>query len=98
MKKNKVSIGQAFKTIIWPRRKLILIGLVLIIISRLASLILPYASKVLIDEVIVNKNLGMLQNLLWIVGLSILVNAVTSFILTQILSIEAQLLISKLRV
>jgi ABC-type multidrug transport system fused ATPase/permease subunit len=98
MKKNKVSIGQAFKTIIWPRRKLILIGLVLIIISRLASLILPYASKVLIDEVIVNKNLVMLQSLLWIVGLSILVNAVTSFILTQILSIEAQLLISKLRV
>ncbi len=98
MKKNKVSIGQAFKTIIWPRRKLILIGLVLIVISRLASLVLPYASKVLIDEVIVNKNLGMLQNLLWIVGLSILVNAVTSFILTQILSIEAQLLISKLRV
>jgi len=97
-KKSKVTLGQVFKTIIWPRRKIVFIGLILIIISRLASLVLPGASKYLMDDVIVNKNMPMLYTLLWVVGLSILVNAVTSFLLTQILSVEAQLLISKLRV
>ncbi len=98
MKKDKTSLSQVFKTIIWPRRKLVLIGLVLIIISRLASLILPYASKQLIDVVIANKDFVKLQSLLWLVGASILINAVTSFLLTKLLSVEAQNLISKLRV
>ncbi len=98
MKKNKVSLSQVFKTIIWPRRKLILVGLILIIISRLASLILPYESKILVDDVIANKDLVKLQSLLWIVGGSILINAITSFLLTKILSVEAQNLISRLRV
>jgi len=98
MKKNKVSLSHVFKTIIWPRRKTVFIGLILIVISRLASLVLPGASKYLMDDVIKNKDMHMLQILLWVVALAILVNAVTSFLLTKILSIEAQLLISKLRV
>ena len=36
--KPKVSILKAFKTIIWPKRKLVFIGLVLIVLSRLSSL------------------------------------------------------------
>jgi subfamily B ATP-binding cassette protein MsbA len=98
MKKNKVTLSSVFKTIIWPRRKIIAIGLFLILISRLASLVLPGASKYLIDDVIVNKDLTMLQTLLWVVSLSIAVNAVTSFLLTKLLSVEAQHLISQLRV
>lgn len=98
MKKSKVSISSVFKTIIWPRRNIIAVGLVLILISRLASLVLPGASKYLIDDVIVNKDLNMLQTLLWVVSLSIAVNAVSSFLLTKLLSVEAQHLISKLRV
>ncbi len=97
-KKSKVTIGQVFKTIIWPRRKLIFIGLVLIIISRLASLVLPAATKYLVDDVVDHKDYGMLQTILWVVGLSITVNTLLSFLLTQLLSVEAQLLISKLRV
>ncbi len=97
-KKSKVSINQVFKTIIWPRRKIVSIGIILIIISRLASLVLPGASKYLIDEVIVNKDLVMLKTLLLVVAVSIAVNAITSFMLTKILSVEAQHLISKLRV
>ncbi len=98
MKKNKISIGQVFKTIIWPRRKLLFVGLILIIISRLASLVLPWQTKILLDEVIPNKDNVKLIQLLWLVGGSIVVNAVTSYVLTKILSVEAQLLISKLRV
>jgi len=50
-KKGKVSIGQVFKTIIWPRRGMVLIGLVLIVISRGASLVIPWQSQELLDDV-----------------------------------------------
>ncbi|MBL7862262.1 MAG: ABC transporter ATP-binding protein [Cyclobacteriaceae bacterium] len=96
--KTKVSLRSVFKTIIWPRRKLILIGLVLIVISRLASLVLPGATKFLIDDVIANGDLEMLKILLLAVTGSILLQAITSFLLTKILSVEAQHLISELRV
>lgn len=96
-KKPKVTIGKAFKTIIWPRRNLVFIGLVLIVLSRLASLVLPWQSKVLLDEVIPNKDFSQLYELLLIVGIAILVQAVTSFLLTRILSVQAQFLISELR-
>lgn len=95
--RSKVTIFQAFKTIIWPRRKLVLIGLVLIVISRLASLVLPWKSKALLDDVIPNKDYDQLYSLLLLVGGAILVQAVTSFQLTRLLSVQAQYLISELR-
>lgn len=97
MSKSKVTIAHVFKTIVWPRRKHVLIGLVLIIISRLAGLILPGASKYLMDDVIPNNDIQMLKMLLLAVAGAVLVQAVTSFALTQILSVEAQNLIAKLR-
>jgi subfamily B ATP-binding cassette protein MsbA len=96
-KKPKVSILKAFKTIIWPKRKLVFIGLVLIVVSRLASLVAPLKIKSLLDDVIPNKDYDLLYNLLFIVGLAILVQAITSFLLTRILSVQAQFLISELR-
>ncbi len=96
-KKSKVTIGQAFKTIIWPRRNLVFIGLLLIVLSRLASLILPVASKYLMDDVIAKKDYEMLKLLLLGVGGAILVQSATSFLLTRILSVQAQFLISELR-
>ena len=98
MEKSKVTLNHVFKTIIWPRRKPILIGLFLIILSRLASLVLPGASQYLMDDVIINKDIEMLKTLLlWVIG-AITIQAITSFLLTKILSIEAQHLIAKLRV
>jgi subfamily B ATP-binding cassette protein MsbA len=93
----KVTILQAFKTIIWPRRNLVFIGLLLIIVSRAASLILPWQSKILLDDVIPSKDYDALWQLLIIVMGAILVQAVTSFLLTRILSVQAQFLISELR-
>jgi subfamily B ATP-binding cassette protein MsbA len=95
--KPKVSIGQVFKTIIWPHRKIVSIGLVLIVISRLASLVLPGATKYLMDDVIPNNDLELLKLLLGAVALAILLQAATSFLLTRILSVEAQRLIATLR-
>lgn len=95
--KSSVSLKQAFKEFIWPRRKIVFVGLILIVISRLASLVLPGASKYLIDVVIVQKDLHMLKILIAVVAGSIIVQAVTSYLLTKLLSVEAQQLISQLR-
>ncbi len=96
-KERRVTMGQVFKTIIWPRRKHLFLGLFLIIISRLASLVLPGASKYLIDDVIPSNDLNMLKWLIIAVVAAIVVQSVTSYSLTQILSVEAQHLIAKLR-
>ncbi|WP_396596561.1 ABC transporter ATP-binding protein [Dokdonia sp. R86516] len=95
--RGKVTITSAFKSIIWPRRKLVFIGLILIVIGRLASLILPWKSKALLDDIIPNKDMAALYDLLWMVGFALLVQAITSFLLTRILSVQAQYLISELR-
>lgn len=97
MPDKKVSILTAFKTIIWPKRKLVFLGLLLIAISKAASFVAPIASKYLIDDVIVKKDVTMLKYLVAGVMLAILVQAVTSFLLTKILSVQAQYLISELR-
>lgn len=97
MSEKKVSILTAFRTIIWPKRKLVIIGLLLIAISKAASFVAPIASKYLIDDVIVNKDIDMLKYLVAGVMLAIFVQAVTSFLLTRILSVQAQYLISELR-
>ncbi|UTW66594.1 ABC transporter ATP-binding protein [bacterium SCSIO 12643] len=98
MSKSTTSISNVFKTIVWPRRKLLFVGLILIVISRLASLVLPGASKYLIDDVVVNKDIDMLWTVLMVVVASIIVQAITSFLLTRLLSVEAQFLIAELRV
>ena len=95
--KSKVTIGHVFKTLIWPRKNILLVGLVLIIISRLSSLVLPGASKYLMDDVIAKGNIEMLKMILIVVGTAIIVQAITSFLLTKLLSVEAQRLIAILR-
>ena len=93
----KVTMATAFKTIIWPRRNLVFIGLVLIVIRSLSGLVLPWQSKVLLDDVVPSKDIDGLYMLIGIVLVAILVQSVTSFLLTQILSVQAQYLISELR-
>lgn len=97
MAEKKVSILSAFKTIIWPRRNLVFIGLLLIVISKAASFVAPMSLKYLMDDIIPNKNIDLLKILVASVALAILVQAVTSFLLTKILSVQAQFLISELR-
>ena len=97
MSKNNVSFKWAFKEFIWPRRKVVSFGLLLIIFRSLSGLVLPYASKTLIDEVIPSKDIEALVFLLTIVCSALLFQSISSFSLTRILSVEAQLLISVLR-
>lgn len=96
-KEKKASLRKAFKEFIWPRKYIIFIGLILIGISRAASLVIPWQTQILIDEVVPAKDYVALYSLLILVGTAILLQALTSFSLTRLLSVEAQSLISKLR-
>ena len=97
MSKNNVSFSWAFKEFIWPRRKIVSLGLFLIIVRSLTGLVLPYASKNLIDEVIPSKDTNALMMLLIVVCAALLFQSISSFSLTRLLSVEAQHLISVLR-
>ena len=97
MSKKRVSYKWAFKEFIWPRKKIVFIGFILIMIRSLSGLVLPYASKNLLDEVVPSKNVDALWMIILIVCLAILAQALTSFALTRLLSVEAQHLIYQLR-
>jgi subfamily B ATP-binding cassette protein MsbA len=99
-KKGRISVASlsyVFKHIMWPRKYLILIGILLIIINRLSGLVLPGSSKYLIDNVILNNDLSLLYIILTVVGVAVVIQSITSFLLTRLLSVEAQHLISLLR-
>lgn len=91
-------LARDFHELVWPRRRLLFFGLMLILINRLAGLVLPGSTKWLIDDVVQKRNLQLLTPLAIIVGAAILVQAATSFSLTQLLSKSAQRLIADLRI
>jgi len=97
MSKKNVSFAWAAKEFIWPRKKIVFLGLILIVLRSLAGLVLPYATKSLIDEIIPSQDMQALWFLLAAVLIAIVIQAVSSFSLTRLLSVEAQHLISLLR-
>src|SRR5580658_5994738 len=80
-----------------PRRALLSVGFVLMAINRVASLVLPYSSRYLIVSVIIKRNVQLLKPLVLGVLLATVIQGITSFALTQLLSKAAQRLIAELR-
>ena len=92
-----MSISWAFREFIWPRRGMIGLGLVLIVVRSLTGLVLPYETKILLDDIVPSGDMVGLKNVIGLVCGAIFIQAVTSFALTRLLSVEAQFLISQLR-
>jgi subfamily B ATP-binding cassette protein MsbA len=80
-----------------PRRGLLALGFVLMVINKVAGFVLPYSSKFLIDNVVTKNQTAMLRPLVLSVLFATLIQGVTSFSLTQLLSKAAQRLITELR-
>ncbi len=80
-----------------PRRGLLALGFVLMVINKFAGFVLPYASRYLIDNVVTKNQVSLLRPLVFSVLLATLIQGVTSFSLTQLLSKAAQRLITELR-
>jgi subfamily B ATP-binding cassette protein MsbA len=99
-KRTKVtgnSLRHAFREIIWPRRKLIALGLILIFLNRISGLVLPASTKYLIDDVLGQAEFDLLFRLLGLLVVAVIVQAGTAYLLTLLLSVEAQHLIAQLR-
>ncbi|HLZ43753.1 MAG TPA: ABC transporter ATP-binding protein [Candidatus Sulfotelmatobacter sp.] len=80
-----------------PRRRLLAVGFVLMAINKLAGFVLPYSSKFLIDNVVTKHQISLLRPLVFWVLVATVIQGVTSFSLTQLLSKAAQRLIADLR-
>jgi subfamily B ATP-binding cassette protein MsbA len=78
------------RILIWSRRRRLSFGLSLMLVNRLAGLVLPLLSKQVIDDVIGQGNVDLLPKLVWAVGAATVVQAVTSFGLSQVLGVAAQ--------
>ncbi len=96
MSKSKVTFGQAFKTIIWPRKKLLFIGLFLIVISKASGLVTPIIMKTFVNDAL-GKDMELTIQIVGIVIFSIFINSLTSYLLTRLIGVEAQHLIAELR-
>ena len=82
-----------------PRKWLLLFGLVLMAINRVAGLVLPYTSKPLLDKVLTTHHPrpDLLPRIIALVFSAMVVQAITSFSLTQLLSKAGQRLIAEMR-
>jgi ABC-type multidrug transport system fused ATPase/permease subunit len=82
---------------VWRHRGYLAAGLFVIIVSRLAGLVLPATSKFLIDDVVGKHQAHLLVPLAIAAGAATLVQAASSFALSQILGVTAQRAITDMR-
>jgi subfamily B ATP-binding cassette protein MsbA len=80
-----------------PRRGLLAFGMVLMAINRVSGLVLPLSTKPLLDDIIGKRHYNLLQPLILKVVGAAVIQGITSFALTQLLSKAAQRLIAELR-
>ena len=85
------------RELIRPRRAILGFGLLLMVIGRLAGLVLPYSTKYLVDDVIGKRQMDLLTPLALTVLVATIIQGVTSFTLTQVISKEGQRLIAEMR-
>ena len=96
-KKMTSAAWQEAKRLIWARRGRLSLGLALMLVNRLSGLVLPATSKYLIDDVIGKGRADLLMPLAFAAGAATVVQAVTSFALSQVLGVAAQRAITEMR-
>src|SRR6185295_17379329 len=99
-KKKRVTFSTAWsdaRELIWSHRHRLALGMLLMIINRLVGLVLPASSKFLIDDVIIKHRSELLVPLALAAGGATLIQALSSFALTQVLGVAAQRAITEMR-
>src|SRR5678816_499625 len=96
-KVTAVAAWREARELVWTHRRRLGVGLALMLVSRLAGLVLPASSKWLIDEVIGKQRTDLLLPIALASGVATLIQAVTSFVLSQILGVAAQRAITDMR-
>jgi len=99
-KKERPSLSNAWRDareLIWAHRSRLALGLGLMVVNRLAGFVLPSSTKYLVDEVIIKHRSDLLLTLALAVGVATLIQAVSSFGLSQVLGVAAQRAITEMR-
>jgi ABC-type multidrug transport system fused ATPase/permease subunit len=84
--------------LIRPRRWILAGSFLLMLVNRLCSFVLPLSARPLINNVMVGRNMKLLPIIIGSVAAATLVQGISSYMLTQLLSTEGQKLISELRI
>jgi ABC-type multidrug transport system fused ATPase/permease subunit len=101
--KPKKSAAKTWKALpeIWallrPRKGIMLLGLLLMSINRFAGLALPFSPKYFFDDVIGKHQTNLLLPIVLVVIGATIVQGITSYSLTQLLSKSAQRMITDMR-
>ena len=98
-KKKRLSVGSwdEARALMWRYRYRLTLGLAMMLVSNLATLVLPAMSRYIIDVVVPE---GRAEDLLWLAGIGLaaaVVQSVTSFGLSQVLGVAAQRAITEMR-
>ena len=98
-KKKKISPGAwaEARALMWHHRSRLAAGMLLMLVSRLAGLVPAGASKYLLDEVIAKGRSQLLPILALAVAGATLIQSITSFALSQVVSVTAQRAINDMR-
>ncbi len=80
-----------------PRRGVLALALLLMAVNRVAGLVLPGSTKLLVDDVIGGRRVDLLLPLVAGVVTATIIQGVTSFALTQLMSKASQRLIAEMR-
>jgi subfamily B ATP-binding cassette protein MsbA len=98
--KKKTNIANAWaeaRELVWAHRGRLALGLVLMLVNRLAGLVLPASSKFLVDDVIGRGRAELLVPLALAAGAATVIDAATAFALSQVLGVAAQRAIANMR-
>jgi subfamily B ATP-binding cassette protein MsbA len=99
-KKKKVDYSSAWqeaRVLIWNYRWRLVLGSSLMLVSRGAGFVLPYSTKFLVDDVFGQGKYDLLKWIALAVGISTVIQALTSFALSQVLGVAAQRAITEMR-
>ncbi|HKS06273.1 MAG TPA: ABC transporter ATP-binding protein [Gemmatimonadaceae bacterium] len=85
------------RALMWEYRYTLVIGLTLTLVNRLAGFVLPASSKYLIDDVIAKSRTDLLTPIALAAGAATLVQAGTTFAISQVVSLAGQRAITIMR-
>ena len=85
------------RALIWEHRSSVTVGLVLMLVSRAAGFVLPYSTKMVLDEVLPNRDIRLLGYVALAGLAATLVQSLTGYALSQVVSVAAQQAIARLR-
>src|SRR5438132_2049831 len=99
-KKKKIRWSSAWadaRELIWAHRSRLALGAVLMLVNQAMGLVLPASTKYLIDAVIVKGRIDLLWKIALAAAIATIVQALTSFSLSQVLGVAAQRAITEMR-